>query len=218
MPGIDSFQQSWPYPRLSDAPNIEAQLSALVNAAAAQTNLIYASATARNAAIPTPVAGMETWLIAEARKEVYSGSAWQVYSPSGTWADFVPVWTANGGTNPTLNSGTLKSRWTKVGRTVTWVGHLTCAADTNGGTGIWNMTIPVPAATTGMVTQGRASYLQQGVTEHMGMAVLPSGGSAIAFVTTQLSSAYSVNVSNTLPTNTAVNNQLKWTLTYESAS
>ncbi|MFD8595378.1 hypothetical protein ACFV1L_10290 [Kitasatospora sp. NPDC059646] len=72
-----------PYPKLSDAPNIESAMSALVAAVAPRLNMIFASASARNAAVTAPVAGMRCWLIAEARMEVYDGTAWRRYI---TWS------------------------------------------------------------------------------------------------------------------------------------
>lgn len=84
MPGTDDYGQEVPYPKLSDAPNIEAAMSALVNGVVPLTNMIFANANERAASVPAPVAGMESYLVAEARKEYYNGSAWVSMTP-GPW-------------------------------------------------------------------------------------------------------------------------------------
>lgn len=84
MPGTDSLQQNVPYPKLSDVPNIETATSSLVNAVVPLVNLRFASANARAAALPSPAAGTETFLIAEARKELWDGTQWVALTP-GPW-------------------------------------------------------------------------------------------------------------------------------------
>ncbi len=162
MPGIDSYQQGWPYPKLSDAPNIEPQLAALVNAAAAQTNLIFASVTARSAALPTPVAGMETWLIAEGRKELYTGSAWVVIPPAGQAVAYTPVFTG-----VTMGLGTVAGRYTRVGNLVDVSGVLNWGSGSALGTGPITVTLPFTPATvsgnlgwqgTGMITDAGVAF------------------------------------------------------------
>ncbi|MEU1074302.1 MULTISPECIES: hypothetical protein [unclassified Streptomyces] len=100
MPGYDSLLQNVPYPKLSDAPNIETAMAALVAALVPLNNMRFADTNARNAAIPSPVAGMETYLVAEARKELFDGTAWVPLTP-GPWVPltFKTGYTANSG-NP----------------------------------------------------------------------------------------------------------------------
>jgi hypothetical protein len=217
MPGTDTYQQGYPYPKLSDAPNIETATSALVNAMAPRTNMIFANASARTAALATPVAGMECWLIAEGRKEIYDGTAWRTYPPVGVYADFVPVWTATTDP-PVLGNGTLTSRWEKTGKRVTWNGQLTVGSTTNGGTGLWSMSCPVLPASTGMTVRGVASYIKFGVNEHIGVCAIADGGSTLGFVVTQTTTNYTTNVGNATPVATAAGNVLIWSIVYESAS
>lgn len=96
MPGTDNYAQNVPYPKLSDQPNIESSMSALVNGAVALSNMTFANANARAAAIQTPVVGMETYLIAEGRKEVYTGTGWTPLQTSPSWTTFTPTVTGGG--------------------------------------------------------------------------------------------------------------------------
>jgi hypothetical protein len=84
MPGTDGLQQNVPYPLLSDAPNIEKAMFDMVNALVPLTNLRFANANERAAVMPNPVAGTETFLVAEARKEVFDGESWVPMTP-GPW-------------------------------------------------------------------------------------------------------------------------------------
>lgn len=98
MPGTDDYGQEVPYPKLSDQPNIESSMSALANGVVALSNLVFANANERAASIPSPVVGMETYLIAEKRKEYYTGASWVALTP-GPWTplSFTTGWGANGG-------------------------------------------------------------------------------------------------------------------------
>ncbi|MFD6364491.1 hypothetical protein ACFWFX_32310, partial [Streptomyces roseolus] len=84
MPGVDDFGQNVPHPLLTDPPNIEAAVGNPVAAMVPRLNMVFADANARSAAIPSPVAGMEVFLIAEKRKELYTGTAWIPLTP-GPW-------------------------------------------------------------------------------------------------------------------------------------
>ncbi|WP_329168304.1 hypothetical protein OG709_29895 [Streptomyces sp. NBC_01267] len=77
MPKNDNYLQNVPYPVLSDAPNIETATSGIVNSVVPLTNMTFSNSNARAAAVPRPVDGMETYLVAEQRKEVYVNGTWQ---------------------------------------------------------------------------------------------------------------------------------------------
>ncbi|MGW6855805.1 hypothetical protein [Streptomyces xanthophaeus] len=83
MPGVDDLSQNVPYPLLSDPPNIEHAMSTMVDAVVPKLNMTFADANARSATIPSPTAGMECFLIAEKRKEIYDGTAWIPLTASG---------------------------------------------------------------------------------------------------------------------------------------
>jgi hypothetical protein len=98
MPGSDDYAQSVPYPKLSDAPNIETSMAALTNGVVALSNMVFANANARAAAVPNPVVGMESYLIAEGRKDYWNGVAWTSITP-GAWQplSFATGYVANSG-------------------------------------------------------------------------------------------------------------------------
>ncbi|WP_030962677.1 hypothetical protein [Streptomyces sp. NRRL S-378] len=83
MPGVDDLDQNIQFPLLSDPPNIESAMSNLVDGVVPRLNLRFADANARAATITSPVAGMECFLIAEKRKEIYDGTAWVTITPGG---------------------------------------------------------------------------------------------------------------------------------------
>ncbi|WP_282203898.1 hypothetical protein [Kitasatospora fiedleri] len=222
MPGTDQYQQSIPYRKLSDAPNIETEAS-MVNGLVAKSNMIFANATSRNAALPSPVAGMECWLTAEGRKEVYDGSTWRPYAPApGLWTPFVPVWTATVASPVLGDNGVLTSRWTKIGRLVIWNGQLTLGSLSNGGTGLWHLTVPVaPASAAPGFTQwrGECSYFKPGDNDYLGHVIITPGSTIADFVVKTGSNAQSTsNVSNTVPVAAASGNVLTWEIQYESSS
>lgn len=149
--------------------------------------------------------------------EIWSGSAWQA---QGVWTSFTPTWTASP-TPPTLGNGTLVTRWTRVGRMITWVGVLTLGSTTNGGTGLWQMSLPVTPASGGSIPswRGICSYFKPGDNDYLGQCILSPGGTVIDFVVkSNGSSSSSQNVSNTAPVAAASGNVVAWSLTYEAAS
>lgn len=70
--------QGGPYPLLSDAANVPNDIKRVVDWAAPKVNMTFNSAGERDAAVPSPVAGMECFVGAgtSAVKHVYDGSAW----------------------------------------------------------------------------------------------------------------------------------------------
>ncbi|MEW1803195.1 hypothetical protein ACIGO7_35265 [Streptomyces virginiae] len=149
--------------------------------------------------------------------EVWTGSAWEA---QGIWASFTPTWTAFT-TNPTLGNGTLVSRWCRVGRMINWMGTLTLGSTSNGGTGLWRMSIPVAAASGGSIPtwRGVCAYLKPGDNDYHGQCILAPGGSVIDFVVKSGASGTSTqNVSNTAPVAATSGNVVMWSLTYEAAS
>ncbi|WP_327712378.1 hypothetical protein OG912_32165 [Streptomyces sp. NBC_00464] len=88
MPKPDSYGQNVQYPVLSDAPNIETALQALVNGVVPLTVMRFPNANARAATLTgnyKPVPGMITYLAAEDRWERRDGdNVWRPFSP-GVW-------------------------------------------------------------------------------------------------------------------------------------
>lgn len=102
MPKPDSYGQGVPYPVLSDAPNIETALQALLNGVVPLTVMRFANANERAATLSgayKPVPGMITYLIAEDRHERRDGDGvWRPLTP-GAWKPitFASGYTANSG-------------------------------------------------------------------------------------------------------------------------
>lgn len=88
MPRNDKYKQSVPYPVLSDVPNIETALQALVNTIVPLGVMRFADANARASTFDseTPlVPGMVSYLIAEDRYDRLDGdSVWRPLTP-GPW-------------------------------------------------------------------------------------------------------------------------------------
>jgi hypothetical protein len=75
----DDYGQGISIADLASQPNAETLGKNIANPLAARSNMRFASASARTAALTgttAPVEGMETWLLDTNRKYVYDGSAW----------------------------------------------------------------------------------------------------------------------------------------------
>ncbi|MEU7149223.1 hypothetical protein AB0B15_14475 [Streptomyces sp. NPDC045456] len=84
MPTTDTYGQGVQIASLTDAPNAET-LAQNLAAMVSRSNMRFASAAARNAAITSPVAGMVAFLTAEKLFTGYDGTAWVVLA-AGTSA------------------------------------------------------------------------------------------------------------------------------------
>lgn len=136
----------------------------------------------------------------------------------GAWTTFVPTWDATV-TTPTLGNGTLTSQWSRVGRTIHWNGVLDLGNTSNGGTGLWTISIPTPAAAVGYTQYGSASYVDAGTNEYIGNVQIGSGGTIAVFVVKTSSNAQSAaQVSNTVPVGASQNTLLQWNITYQAAT
>jgi hypothetical protein len=79
---MTSFEpvQAGPYLIPSDAPDLANISKAIVDWAAPRSNMRFASTAARDAAIPSPVEGMVSWLNDTNRLYVHTGTAWVLVS------------------------------------------------------------------------------------------------------------------------------------------
>ncbi|MDH6709741.1 hypothetical protein P3T27_006490 [Kitasatospora sp. MAA19] len=146
--------------------------------------------------------------------EYWTGTAW---TGQGDWSSFTPTWTAST-INPILGNGTLTSRWTRVGRQITWIGLMSAGSTTNGGNGVWAMSLPTPSAANGVVTVGSANYFNQGDNDYVGVCQINSASSVLTFsVKTASSSSSYGNVSNSAPVAAGSTSNLRWTIVYEAA-
>lgn len=79
--------QSLVTPSLSDIPSGPAQILAFGNAVEKQIIQVYATSTARDAAVTAPVAGMVAYLSTPKQMTTYDGSTWRVSGQPGGWTD-----------------------------------------------------------------------------------------------------------------------------------
>ncbi|GAA1406288.1 hypothetical protein GCM10009639_54000 [Kitasatospora putterlickiae] len=176
------------------------------------------SSALRGIAPSTLAAGSYTgqWRDGAIGLQRWSGSAW---SPGlGEFQTFVPTWTATT-INPNLGNGSLTTRWCRVGRLITWIGTLNAGSTTNGGDGVWRMSLPVQAAGSGVVAVGSFNYFQVGSQDWLGVVQISSGATFATFTVKTGSSAGSFDtVSNTVPAPAGSTTVMRWTITYEAAS
>jgi len=79
---MTSFEpvQAGPYLTPSDPPDLAGISKLIVDWAALRSNMRFASTAARDAAIPSPVEGMVSWLNDTNRLYVHNGTAWVLLS------------------------------------------------------------------------------------------------------------------------------------------
>jgi hypothetical protein len=115
--------------------------STQVKALRERTVRSFASAAARNAAVPVPREGLLTWLEDVNRLEVYTGSAWLVISNDPTYAHSLPGATAGGTAIPMTADSVLSI--SRQGPRV--MGQMSFTAGPAGGpTGVWAIVLPIP--------------------------------------------------------------------------
>jgi hypothetical protein len=146
--------------------------------------------------------------------EFWNGSAWKA---QGDYVTYTPSWTAST-TNPTLGNGTLNGRWTRVGSQIHCYGTLQLGSTSNGGTGIWSLSLPVTAASLSIYTVGSAQYTVLLSNDYLGATQIDPGATVMVFnVKTATSAGSSALVSNTVPAAASSNSRLSWSVSYESA-
>lgn len=104
MPTTDSFGQGFTALDYGDVPDLKSMGDGLLKIVG-QSVMRFASATARNAAIAAPTAGMTAWLNSEKQLTVYDGTTWvAVASGSQSWTTvgLVSGFTHNGNSNGTF--------------------------------------------------------------------------------------------------------------------
>lgn len=76
-----------PYPTGADADDVPADMMALAAWASTAGVMRFADAAARNAAIPSPTAGMVAWLDTPGSLTIRTASAWKTMWAPLSWAD-----------------------------------------------------------------------------------------------------------------------------------
>ncbi|MFJ4950398.1 hypothetical protein [Streptomyces sp. NPDC088760] len=100
-----------PYPQPTDPANLPQHLQSLAETVDARTILRYPNATARDAAVTTPAAGMVAWLSSPGQLTYYTGTAWLPVAATpvflynndaGTTTSTTPAETLSGATGDPL--------------------------------------------------------------------------------------------------------------------
>lgn len=145
--------------------------------------------------------------------EYWNGTAWVAQGDSTT---YVPTFTSLGG-GASIGNGTITSRWTRIGNQVQWSGSLTIGSTTNGGTGLWFISMPTPQAA-GFTRLGSLNYISGG-NNYVGLiSCNPSdGGKAALIAKSSFSTVSFDNVSGTVPVTSTTGNQILWNVSYEGA-
>lgn len=108
MPTTDSYGQGVQIAALTDAPNATTLVTGITDALVPRCVMRFASASARNATITSPVEGMQAWLQDVNWLTLYDGTAWVVVS-AGTQA-WTTVGLASGFSHNGNSNGTFQYR------------------------------------------------------------------------------------------------------------
>ncbi|MGQ4513706.1 hypothetical protein [Streptomyces sp. DW26H14] len=104
----DPYGQGVTWLDYGDKPDLKVMGDSIAIPLAQRSNMIFQNATARDATIETPIAGMEAWLLDQMIKTVYDGGTWAVMSAGSQ------LWTspalASGYTNNSNDNGTVQYR------------------------------------------------------------------------------------------------------------
>ena len=124
-----------------------------------QSVMVFASAAARNAALPTPNEGMVTYIEANDHLTIYNGTAWIVFDTKTT--TYTPTFT-----NFTLGNGVINhARYWKLGKIVYLVVDVTLGT-TSAVTG--QITISFPSTAFGSAHNQGACEMSIGGTTYVG--------------------------------------------------
>ena len=130
-----------------------------------------------------------------------------------SWGDWVPVLTALT-TNPTLGTGSIQSgRFVQDPRTRTVQGWGIIQFGTSGaaaGSGIYEISLPVPAVNTLNVTLGPVMFNDSGTIQHTGVGFLHTSGRLRLYIDDATDSA-----SDTIPFTWTNNDAIRWSFMYE---
>lgn len=140
----------------------------------------------------------------------------QLNSFFGAWTSYTPVWSSSG-TAPAIGNGTLVGRYMKIGRNILCEIHQTNGSTTTYGTGNYNWSLPVAAASSGIAQIGTAQLLA--VARWGGQIVIGSGASnCSAFFPLTATNTRIDFLTATVPETLAATNQVRLTFMYEAAS
>lgn len=218
MATTDSYGQNIGIAALTDAPSAFALAFALADGLTPQTVMRFASATARNATLTAPVAGMTAYLTTEQILTVYTGSAWvAIATTPGAWTSFTPTWTG-ATTNPVVGNGTLLGYYSLNGKTCHFHIDLVTGSTTTFGSGNWSFALPFPAVNGHGSRVGTAQTLGTGVGRYAGQCVISPGASTTsAFFPDPNGDATLFFAKSDTPYTWTTSEQMRISATYETA-
>lgn len=140
----------------------------------------------------------------------------QFNSVFAAWTAYTPTWSSTG-TAPVLGNGTISGRYMKVGRTVTVNVNLVTGSTTTYGSGNYNFSLPVAAASSGLATIGTAQLL--GGARWCGEIVISSAATNCGvFLPVSSTDTRTDFLTATRPETLASGAQVRITFEYESAT
>jgi hypothetical protein len=138
---------------------------------------------------------------------------------TSSWTSYVPTWSSNGITQPTIGDGSITGAYKVIGKTCFYRGKLLFGTTTSGGSGAWEISLPFTAASADGV-QLPVSILDQGIDWYQGLMNGSYGGfttkSSILAPST-LSIGKSSGLDATLPFTWGNNDYFVWNGSYEIA-
>lgn len=140
---------------------------------------------------------------------VWTGSAWGLLLDATGWTSYTPTWTALS-TNPVLGNGQISGSYKQVGKTVHATGQILMGSTTTYGSGAWLVSTPTTAA-------GAAIAVGSALIRSSTVAANRIGGS-VEFNTPSTLAFYGAGgaVASTVPFTWAINDRLRWSITYET--
>jgi hypothetical protein len=159
-----------------------------------QSVMVFADATARNAALTSPTEGMVCYLTGNDHLTVYDGAAWRIIDIA--WSDYTPTFS-----NFTLGNGTVSGKYFRIGRFTHFIVQVTLGSTSSvSATGGIQASLPVAYASTARF-HGTA---RMAVGSTFLGTLIGSGGNAVMYVN---------NVSGTYETVTLTTNAIPGTWT-----
>ncbi|MFD5384233.1 hypothetical protein ACFWMG_04550 [Streptomyces sp. NPDC127074] len=215
----DSYGQGVQIADLTGAPNANTLAFNIVDALTPRSVMRFASTTARNATLTSPVAGMTAYLSTEKTYTVYDGTQWvALVTAPGAWVTFTPTWTATT-VNPSVGNGTLIGAYSLFGRTCDVHIDLTMGSSTNYGSGNWQFALPFTAVSGKGSRVGHAHALGTSNNgRYAGQNIVSPGATTTSpFFPDSAGDSQLFFAKNDTPFNWAVGYQLRISFTYEIA-
>jgi hypothetical protein len=168
----------------------------------------FATTSARDSAISSPVDGMLAAITGTDALSYYDGAAWNQIGPFTAWTTYTPTLT-----NATLGNGTLTGAYMRIGRTIIWGATFTLGSTSAVSTA---PAFALPATVGSSIPQHHFTaklYDTSTATTYHGVGVCAAAGTNASLYTHN-----QVNVTSTVPFTWATGDQFAMSGTYEAAS